>query len=54
MLLEGTVSFKFRFTHEHMYAIIMKKQKENSLENITWSEMGKLNVQTKTKSMPYP
>ena len=25
----------------------MKKQKENSLENITWSEMGKQNVQAK-------
>ena len=25
----------------------MKKQKENSLEGITWSEMGKQNVQAK-------
>ena len=25
----------------------MKKQKENSLENITWSELGKQNVQAK-------
>ena len=25
----------------------MKKQKENSPENITWSEMGKQNVQAK-------
>ena len=25
----------------------MKKQKENSLENITWSEMEKQNVQAK-------
>ena len=25
----------------------MKKQKENSLENITWSEMGQQNVQAK-------
>ena len=29
------------------YAQLMKKQKENSLGNITWSEMGKQNVQTK-------
>ena len=33
--------------HVNMYAELMKKQKENSLENITWSEMGKQNVQAK-------
>ena len=27
--------------------ITYEKQKENSLENITWSEMGKQNVQAK-------
>ena len=25
--------------HVHMYALLMKRQKENSHENITWSEM---------------
>ena len=33
--------------HVRMHAQIMKKQNENSLENITWSEMGKQNVQAK-------
>ena len=33
--------------HVNMYAELMKKQKENSLENITWSEMGKQNGQAK-------
>ena len=33
--------------HVRMHAQIMKKQKENSLENIMWSEMGKQNVQAK-------
>ena len=33
--------------HVNMYARLMKKQKENSLGNITWSEMGKQNAQAK-------
>ena len=32
----------------------MKKQKENSLENITWSEMGKQNVQAKEVYLSTP
>ena len=47
MLLEGIVSFKCRLLHVQMYAELMKKQKENSHEAITWSEMGKQNVQAK-------
>ena len=43
MLLEGIVSFKCRLMHVQLYA--MKKQKENSHEGITWSEIGKQNVQ---------
>ena len=43
MLLEGIVSFKCRLMHVQ----ILKKQKENSREGITWSEMGKQNVQAK-------
>ena len=31
--------------HVQIYAELMKKQKENSHEGITWSEMGKQNVQ---------
>ena len=31
--------------HVQIYAKLMKKQKENSHEGITWSEMGKQNVQ---------
>ena len=33
--------------HVQMYAQLMKKQKENSHEGITCSEMGKQNVQAK-------
>ena len=33
--------------HAPMYAFLMKRQKANSLENITWSELGKQNVQGK-------
>ena len=47
MLLEGIVSFKCRLMHVQLYAQLMKKQKENSHEGITWSEMGKQNVQAK-------
>ena len=36
--------------HVHMYTYILKKQEENSLENITWFEMGKQNVQAKEVS----
>ena len=32
----------------------MKKQKENSLKNITWSEMGKQNIQAKQVNGPFP
>ena len=45
MLLEGIVSFKCRLMHVQIYVQLMKKQKENSHEGITWSEMGKQNVQ---------
>ena len=45
MLLEGIVSFKRRLMQVQIYAELMKKQKENSHEGITWSEMGKQNVQ---------
>ena len=31
--------------HVQMYAWLVKRQKETSHENITWSEMGKQNVQ---------
>ena len=41
----GNSFFQCRLMHVHMYAQLMKKQKENSLRNITWSEMGKQNVQ---------
>ena len=33
--------------HVPMYAFLMKRQKANSLKNITWSELGKQNVQGK-------
>ena len=33
--------------HVKMYAQLLKKQKENSHEGITWSEMAKQNVQAK-------
>lgn len=36
--------------HVHMYTYILKKQEENSLENITWFEIGKRNVQAKEVS----
>ena len=41
MLLERIVSFKYGLMHVQMYAWLMKKKKENSHEDITWSEMGK-------------
>ena len=47
MLLEGIVSFTCRLMHVQMYASLMKKLKKNSHEGITWSEMGKQNVQAK-------
>ena len=49
MLLLGNVCFKCRLMHVYMYMYeyLMKKQKESSLENITWSKMGKQNVQAK-------
>ena len=40
MLLEGIVSYA-----RANLRIINEKQKENSHEGITWSEMGKQNVQ---------
>ena len=42
MLLEGIVSFKCRLWHVQMYANLLK-----NIEGITWSEMGKQNVQVK-------
>ena len=42
MRLEGMVSFKCR-----------QKQKENSHEGITWSEMGKLKRSVKRKLQEY-
>ena len=47
MLLEGIVSFKCRLMRVQMYAWLIKKQKENSHEGITWSKIGKQNVQAK-------
>ena len=47
ILLEEIVYFKCRLMHVQMYAYLMKKQKENSHEGITWPEMGKQNVQAK-------
>ena len=43
MLLEGIVSFKCRLMHV---------QKENSHEGITWSEMGKQNLQAEKVYYP--
>ena len=54
MLLEGIVPFKCRLMHVQMYAQLMKKQKENSHEGTTWSEMGKQNVQAKEVYSPSP
>ena len=31
--------------HVHMYAYLIKRQKANSLENITWSKLWKQNLQ---------
>ena len=45
MLLERIVSFKCRLMHVQMCVYLIKKQKENSHEGITWSEMGKQNTQ---------
>ena len=45
MLLEGIITFKCRLMQLQMYAQLMKK--ENSHEGITWSEMGKQNVQAR-------
>ena len=46
-----TVSFKCRLMHVHPRAyvciIIEKTKKANSLEDITWSELGKQNIQAK-------
>ena len=47
MLLEGIVSFKCRLMHVRMCARLMKEQKANSHEGITWFEMGKQNIQAK-------
>ena len=33
--------------HLHMYVLFMKLQMVNSMENITWSELGKQNIQAK-------
>lgn len=41
MLPLRTVSFGFPIIHVHMPTALMKKQKVNSLVNITWSELGK-------------
>ena len=49
MLLEGIVSFKCRLMHVQMYAT----KKENSHEGITWSEMGKQNVQAEKIYSPF-
>ena len=38
---QRTVSFKCLAIHVHMRTQRMKRQKANSLENITWSELGK-------------
>ena len=44
------MSFKFRPMYVHPHAcvcIVSKRQKANSLGNITWSELGKQNIQGK-------
>ena len=38
---QRTVSFKCLAIHVHMRAQRMKRQKANSLGNMTWSELGK-------------
>ena len=48
MLLEGIVFFKCRLMHVQNVRITNEKtQGENSYEGITWSEIGKQNVQAK-------
>ena len=47
MLLEGIVSFKMLSCARANVRITNEKNKENSHEGITWSEMGKQNVQAK-------
>ena len=50
MIPQRTVSFKRGLMHVHPHAcvcIINERQKVNSLENITWSELGKQNIQAK-------
>ena len=45
-----TVSFNCRLMHVYSHAyvcILMKRQKANSLKSITWSELGKQNIQVK-------
>ena len=44
------VSFKYGLLHVHRRAyacIVNEKKKANSLENITWSELGKQNILAK-------
>ena len=52
MIPQRTVPFKCCPIHLHphvisMHKLFMKRQKPNSLENITWSELGKQNIQAK-------
>ena len=50
MVPQRIVSFKCRPMQVHPCAfvcMIIKRQKANSLENITWSELGKQNMQAK-------
>ena len=47
MLREGIVSFICRLMHVQTYASLMKNKRANSHEGITWSEMGKQNMQAK-------
>ena len=50
MISQRTVSFKCRHMRVHPRAnvcVINERQKENSLESTTWSELGKQNIQAK-------
>ena len=46
-LKQKKIKFKPRIKLNHNICMIMKRQKANFLENITWSELGKHNIQAK-------
>ena len=53
MLREGIVSFICRLMHVQTYASLMKNKRANSHEGITWSKMGKQNMQAKESNRGY-